>query len=66
MIHTFVVESVSGKVRADKWITGKIEGTSRSIVKKAFEDGLVQVNGTVVLKSVKLRPGDVNTTVPFT
>ena len=58
MIQTFVVESDSGKVRADKWIAGKMEGASRRIMKKAFEEGLVKVNGTVVLRSIKLFPGD--------
>lgn len=53
------VESLkSGTVRADKWISNQNPDTSRSLIQKAFEEGLVKVNGAVVTKSAKLREGD--------
>jgi 23S rRNA pseudouridine1911/1915/1917 synthase len=58
MIQSFVVETDSGSVRADRWISGKLDGSSRSTIKKAFEQGLVAVNGKVVYRSIKVYPGD--------
>ncbi|MCZ6675290.1 MAG: RluA family pseudouridine synthase [Verrucomicrobia bacterium] len=59
MIQTFEVEAGSEKVRADKWISGKIQDVSRSLIQKSFKEGLVKMNGKVISKSVKLSAGDV-------
>ena len=58
MIHSFVVGADTEKVRADKWISQQLKGTSRSLIQKAFEEGLVKVNGQTVSKSVKIAEGD--------
>ena len=52
------VEGGAGKIRADKWISGKLPKVSRSKIQKAFAKGSVKVNGCRVAKSTKLRGGD--------
>jgi 23S rRNA pseudouridine1911/1915/1917 synthase len=59
MIQIFEVEDGSMKVRADKWVSGKIPEFSRNHIQKAFDDGLVKINGEIVSKSAKLSDGDV-------
>ncbi|MDA0347155.1 MAG: RluA family pseudouridine synthase [Verrucomicrobia bacterium] len=59
MIQTIEVESGTGKIRADKWISGKMPDLSRMLIQKAFEEGLVKLNNQVISKSAKLKGGDV-------
>ena len=48
MIQTIEVESGTGKIRADKWISGKMPDLSRMLIQKAFEEGLVKLNNQVI------------------
>lgn len=59
MIKTFEVEVGAVKIRADKWISHKLQEISRVLIQKSFEEGLVRVNGKVATKSIKLSNGDV-------
>lgn len=45
--------------RLDKIISSEISSLSRSAVQKIIDEGLVTVNGVVVLKSLKLKEGDI-------
>ncbi len=58
MSQTLEVERGMGKIRADKWLSTQLAGTTRSHIQRAFEEGMVKVNGVVVSKSTKLRAGD--------
>ncbi|GHV30113.1 pseudouridine synthase [Clostridia bacterium] len=53
----FLVESVQGKTRVDKWLSCRID-LSRSALLKLFEKNRVLVNGKAVLKSEILKDGD--------
>ncbi len=43
--------------RADKYISEKIEGLTRSMVQKLMEDGHVRINGKTVAKNTRLKSG---------
>lgn len=58
MAQSLEVKIGSGKIRADKWLSTQLESTSRSLIQRAFEEGLVRVNGVAVAKSAKLSDGD--------
>ena len=58
MSKTLKVEIGVGKIRADKWLSSQLAGTTRTHVQRAFEEGLVMVNGVVATKSTKLLEGD--------
>ncbi|MBC9868023.1 MAG: RluA family pseudouridine synthase [Opitutae bacterium] len=59
MEEKWQVEGGVEKMRADKWISRKLPQVSRTHVQKAFQKGLVKINGGRVAKSAKLREGDV-------
>lgn len=59
MTHKLRVEHGVKKVRADKWVSGHFPDISRTLIQKAFEEGLVKLNDHSIGKSVKLSAGDV-------
>lgn len=59
MTHKLRVEHGVKKVRADKWVSGHFPDISRTLIQKAFEEGLVKLNDHRIGKSVKLSAGDV-------
>lgn len=59
MAQKWQVEDGVEKIRADKWISRKLPDISRTHIQKAFQKGLVKVNGGRVAKSTRLRKGDV-------
>jgi len=56
---TVVVSSRDAATRIDLFVAECDEGLSRSQVKKAIDDGMVTVNGTVVKPHYRVREGDV-------
>ncbi|QXD22362.1 RluA family pseudouridine synthase [Opitutia bacterium ISCC 51] len=58
MSQVLEVEIGVGKIRADKWLSNQLVDTTRSHVQRAFEEGMVKVNGVVASKSTKLLEGD--------
>lgn len=60
-----IVETKSGKVRLDSWISCRIDGISRARVQSSIRAGLVSVNGRVIDKaSHNVRAGDkINCTI---
>ncbi|KAF7141079.1 hypothetical protein RHSIM_Rhsim06G0012300 [Rhododendron simsii] len=53
------VDSESGKIRLDSWISSRINGVSRVRVQSSIRSGLVSVNGRVIDKvSHMVRDGD--------
>lgn len=58
MTPSWTVPEDAAGIRADKWISVQNPDTSRSLVQKAFEAGLVKVNGAPAAKSTRLRAGD--------
>jgi len=56
MIYNFIVEE--GCKRLDVFLTEKLEGFSRSRIKKIIEEGFVSVNGITDKSSKNLKTGD--------
>lgn len=52
------VVAKTGGERCDKYIASKMEGVSRSYLKRLFDEGKISVNGKPVPASYKLRAGD--------
>lgn len=50
-----IVETKSGKVRLDSWISCRIDGISRARVQSSIRAGLVSVNGRVIDKVTTFR-----------
>lgn len=62
MTTTVVVSDLDGPTRADKFLANKYEGSlSRTQIKKSFDSGRVQCNGTVILPKFLLSEGDLLT-----
>jgi len=55
----FVATGGQGQVRVDKFLTDRINGTSRNRVQKAADEGWIHVNGKPEKSSYKVKPGDV-------
>lgn len=51
----------SAGIRIDKWISDELEDMTRSSVQKLMEDGNVLVDGKPILKSCKLKAGQIVT-----
>ncbi len=45
-------------LRIDKFLTCRLENTSRAFLQKAMSDGMIWVNGMAVRASYKVKPGD--------
>ena len=56
---SFSVSADFSGERLDKIISAQIDELSRSAVQKIIDDGGVTVNGRIVMKSMKLKEGDV-------
>jgi len=51
--------------RIDVWLTGKLEGFSRTYIQNLIDENLVTVNGNAVKSNYKVKAGDViNVTIP--
>lgn len=55
----FHVESPQAGLRADQFLTGRPGFSSRSALRRLFDQGLIQVNGRPVKAATRLKPGDV-------
>lgn len=53
-----IIDKGQGMMRIDKFLSQKLEHTSRSRVQAAADSGSILVNGKVVKASYKIKPGD--------
>ncbi|MGN1080856.1 MAG: pseudouridine synthase, partial [Acutalibacteraceae bacterium] len=58
MTEEIIIGEEHNAERADKAITEIFTDKSRSFISKLFEDGLVEVNGSIVTKSCRLKEND--------
>jgi 23S rRNA pseudouridine1911/1915/1917 synthase len=58
MSQVLEVENGVEKIRADKWLSTQLPSITRTHVQRAFEEGMVKVNGRLASKSTKLLEGD--------
>ncbi len=56
--HRIVVDKGQGSIRIDKYLTHRLESTSRNRVQSAADAGCILVNQKPVRSSYKIRPGD--------
>jgi 23S rRNA pseudouridine1911/1915/1917 synthase len=56
--YRFVADPGQGLLRIDKFLTNKIEGTSRNRIQMAADAGSILVNGVAVKSNYKIKPGE--------
>ena len=61
--YRYVADKGQGPLRVDKFLTARIEGTSRNRLQQAAEANSILVNGNPVKSNYKVRPLDVVTLV---
>ena len=61
--YKYVADKGQGPLRVDKFLTARIEGTSRNRLQQAAEANSILVNGNPVKSNYKVRPLDVVTLV---
>lgn len=54
----FIVDPGQGLLRIDKFLSNRIEGTSRNRIQIAAEAGSINVNGIPVKSNYRVKPGD--------
>jgi 23S rRNA pseudouridine1911/1915/1917 synthase len=57
--HRFIVDPGQSPVRIDKFITARLENTSRTRIQNAANAGNILVNNSPVKPNYKVKPGDV-------
>jgi 23S rRNA pseudouridine1911/1915/1917 synthase len=58
-VHRFFVEKEYEGMRLDVYLTERVDGISRSYLKRLLEDGQALLNGRTAKAGIKLRAGDV-------
>lgn len=56
--YRFIADPGQGLLRIDKFISNRIEGTSRNRIQTAAEAGCILVNDIVVKSNYRVKPGD--------
>lgn len=56
--YRFLADPGQGLLRIDKFLTNKIEGTSRNRIQMAADAGSILVNGVAVKSNYKIKPGE--------
>jgi 23S rRNA pseudouridine1911/1915/1917 synthase len=56
--HRIVADPGQGLLRVDKFLTNRLQGTSRNRIQLAAEAGCIHVNGKPVKSNYKVKPGD--------
>ncbi len=64
--RVFQIEKGQEPMRIDKWIHGRVEGSTRNKIQISIATGLVTVNGNPVKNNYRVKPGDQLVVLSFT
>ncbi|MFY7652091.1 MAG: S4 domain-containing protein, partial [Chitinophagaceae bacterium] len=54
----FIIDKGQEPMRIDKWLHGRIEGSTRNKIQQNIDAGFLTVNNKIVKSNYKVKPGD--------